>query len=126
MNLWDHLGELRRRILICLYVLLAGLPIGALLINPIIAWLAKPVGELVFVQPMEAFTAQLEIAVGVSFLLGLPVLFYQAWAFAAAGLKPKERGYFRWVIPVSYVGFMAGVAFSTFWVFPRAVLFLLT
>src|ERR1035438_1234520 len=98
MNIWDHLGELRKRLLVCIYVLLAGLPIGAFAVNPILAWLAKPVGELVFVQPMEAFTAQLEIALGVSFLLALPVLLYQAWVFVAAGLQPAERGYFRWVI----------------------------
>jgi len=126
MNIWEHLGELRRRLLICLYVLLAGLPVGALLISPIIAWLAKPVGELVFVQPMEAFTAQLEIAVGVSFLIGLPVILYQIGAFVSAGLKPQEKSYLRWMVPVAYVSFMIGVAFSTFWVFPRAVLFLLT
>jgi sec-independent protein translocase protein TatC len=126
MNLWDHLGELRRRLLICIYVLLGGLPIGFFAIGPVIAWLAKPVGELVFVQPMEAFTAQLEIAVAVSFLLGLPVILYQTWAFVASGLSPNEKNYFRWVIPVAYLGFMIGVAFSTFWVFPRAVQFLLT
>ena len=126
MNIWDHLGELRRRLLICLYVLLAGLPIGALAVSPIIAWLARPVGELVFVQPMEAFTAQLEIAAGVSFLVALPVILYQLWAFVAAGLHEREIGYFRWVIPVSYVSFMLGIVFSAFWVFPRAVQFLLT
>src|ERR1035438_4320652 len=102
MNIWDHLGELRRRLLICVYVLLAGLPIGVLAVSPIIAWLARPVGELVFVQPMEAFTAQLEIAVAVSFLLALPVILYQAGAFVFAGLSDKEKGYFRAVIPVCY------------------------
>src|SRR5689334_13586616 len=125
MNIWEHLGELRRRLLICLYVLLGGLPIGAFLVSPIIAWLSKPVGDLVFVQPMEAFTAQLEIAVGVSFLIGLPVLLYQAWAFVSAGLSDREKNYFLWVIPAAYFGFMIGVVFSAFWVFPRAVQFLL-
>jgi sec-independent protein translocase protein TatC len=126
MNIWDHLGELRRRLVICVFVLMGGLPVGAYLVTPIIAWLSKPVGDLVFVQPMEAFTAQLEIAVAVSFLLGLPVLLYQTWGFISAGLKPAERSYFRWIIPVAYLCFMGGVAFSTFWVFPHAVAFLLT
>ena len=126
MNIWDHLGELRQRLLICLYVLLGGLPIGAMTVNPIIAWLSRPVGTLVFVQPMEAFTAQLEIAVGVSFLLVLPVILYQAWAFVAAGLNDGEKAYFRRIIPVAYLCFMAGVTFSSLWVFPRAVQFLMT
>ena len=45
------------------------------------------IGKLVFVRPVEAFTAQIKIAVGVSFLLCLPVLLYQAWAFVGAGLR---------------------------------------
>ena len=126
MNLWDHLGELRRRLLICLYVLLAGLPVGGYLVGPIISWLSKPVGDLVFIQPMEAFTAQLEVAAGVSFLIGLPVILYQGWQFVSAGLTAKEKSYFRWMIPVTYLCFMAGVVFSVLWVFPRAVQFLLT
>jgi len=68
----------------------------------------------------------MEIAVGVSFLLALPVILYQIWRFVSAGLSAAESGYLRWVVPVAYVSFMVGVAFSTFWVFPRAVLFLLT
>src|SRR5713101_140929 len=99
MNVWEHLGELRRRLLICLYVLLAGLPVGAYLVSPIIAWLSKPVGDLVFIEPMEAFTAQLEVAAGVSFLISLPVILYQAWRFVSSGLTPKEKGYFLWLIP---------------------------
>ncbi len=126
MNIWDHLGELRKRLLICIYVLLLGLPIGAFLVSPIIAWLSKPVGDLVFVQPMEAFTAQLEVAVGVSFLLALPVILFQIWRFVSTGLNGKEKGYLRWVVPAAYLCFMSGVLFSTFWVFPRAVQFLLT
>jgi sec-independent protein translocase protein TatC len=126
MNIWDHLGELRKRLLICLYVLLAGLPLGGYLVSPVIAWLSKPVGDLVFIQPMEAFTAQLEIAVGVSFLIGLPVILIQIWKFVSSGLTRKEKGYFRWMIPMAYLSFMTGVVFSIFWVFPRAVQFLLT
>ena len=126
MNLWDHLGELRRRLIICAYVLLAGIVAGAFAVQPVIAWLARPVGHLVFVQPTEAFAAQIKIAVGVSFLIGLPVFLYQIWGFIATGLSLKEKRYFQWIIPSSYLFFMMGASFSAFWVFPRAVQFLLT
>ena len=126
MNIWDHLGELRRRLLICIYVLAGGTVFGAFAVNPVVAWLARPVGELVFINPTEAFAAQVKIAVGVSFLLCLPVILYQVWAFVATGLKETEKRYLRWSVPVSYVFFMAGAAFSTFIVFPKAVAFLLT
>ncbi len=126
MNIWDHLGELRKRLLVCLYALLLGLPIGAYGVTPFLNWLARPVGNLVFVQPMEAFTAQIKVAVGISFLIALPVILHQAWKFVSAALTPKETYYIRWLVPGVYLSFMAGVAFSTFWVFPRAVEFLLT
>jgi sec-independent protein translocase protein TatC len=126
MNVWDHLGEIRRRLLICIYVLLAGTVAGAFLVNPVINWIAKPVKMLVFIHPTEAFAAQVKIAVGISFLAGLPVFLYQAWAFIGAGLKEQEKGYLRWVVPVSYLLFLAGASFGIFLVFPKAVAFLMT
>jgi len=86
MNFWGHLGELRRRLLICIYCLIAGAGAGAFAVNPVIEWLARPIGKLVFLEPTEAFTAQIKIAVGVSFLICLPVILYQAWAFVATAL----------------------------------------
>lgn len=126
MNFWDHLGELRRRLLVCIAVLGAGMVAGAFAVNPIVAWLAKPVGQLVFLHPTEAFTAQVKIAVAVSFLVGLPVFLYQIWAFVEAGLKESEKYYLGWVVPSSYALFMMGTAFAVFLVFPKAVAFLLT
>lgn len=126
MNIWDHLGELRKRLLICLYTLLLGLPIGAYGVTPFLNWLSKPVGNLVFVQPMEAFSAQLKVAVGISFMISLPVILYQMWKFVSAALTLKEVRCIRWLVPGVYLCFMAGVSFSTFWVFPRAVEFLMT
>jgi sec-independent protein translocase protein TatC len=126
MNVWDHLGELRRRLLICIYALIAGSVLGAWAVNPVVAWLARPVGTLVFLHPTEAFAAQVKIAVGVSFLICLPLLLYQAWAFVSTGLKQSEQRYLLWSVPLSYLFFMLGVSFSTFAVFPKAVAFLLT
>jgi sec-independent protein translocase protein TatC len=126
MNVWDHLGELRRRLLICIYALIVGTVLGAWAVNPIISWLARPVGTLVFLHPTEAFAAQVKVAVGVSFLICLPLILYQTWAFISTGLKKTEKHYLLWSVPVSYVFFMLGCSFSTFMVFPKAVAFLLT
>jgi sec-independent protein translocase protein TatC len=125
MNFWEHLGELRRRLLVCIYVLFAGALLGAFGVNPVIDWLAKPVGELVFVHPTEAFTAQIKVAVGLSFLLTLPVLLYQGWSFLAGGLLASEKVYIRWAVPASWILFMSGAGLSTFVIFPKAVEFLL-
>jgi sec-independent protein translocase protein TatC len=126
MNLWDHLGELRRRLLICIYCMLAGTVAGVFAVDPVISWLARPVGELIFLHPTEAFTAQAKIALGVSFLICLPVILYQAWAFVSTGLEPREKRYILWAVPFSYVAFLLGFGFAGWFVFPRAVNFLLT
>jgi sec-independent protein translocase protein TatC len=127
MNFWQHLGELRKRLIRCLYVLLAGTIAGAFAVNPVIAWLVKPIHQpLVFIRPTEAFAAQVKVAVVVSFLIGLPYFLYQAWAFIGAGLKEQEKRYFRFVVPFSYLLFLAGASFASFIIFPKAVAFLLT
>jgi len=127
MNVWDHLGELRQRLLKCIYALLAGTAAGAFAVDPFIAWVSRPVGgKLVFIDPTEAFSAQIKVAVGAGFLLCLPIILYQAWGFVSTGLKKNEQRYLLWAVPSSYLFFMGGFAFSTFLVFPKAVAFLLT
>jgi sec-independent protein translocase protein TatC len=126
MNVWQHLGEIRRRLIYCIYVLLGGTLIAAFFVNSIVSWIALPAGTLVFIHPTEAFTAQVKVAVGASFLVGLPFFLYQGWAFLATGLKEKEKRYIRWAMPLSYFLFLAGTSFGVFFVFPRAVDFLLT
>ncbi len=95
-------------------------------INPILDWLARPIGTLIYTQPFEALGAQVKIAVGLSFLFALPLLLYQFWAFTAAGLTPTEKKSIRWLVPSSYILFLAGFSFSAFILFPRAVEFVLT
>src|SRR4051812_21539261 len=70
MNLWEHLGELRHRLIVCVSWMALGLIPGVFAVNPVIAWLTRPLEshKLVFVHPTEAFTAQIKIAVCVSFL----------------------------------------------------------
>src|SRR5438046_1300488 len=88
MNLWDHLGELRRRLLICLYVLVVGTVAGAFAVNPVIAWLAQPVGALVFVHPTEAFPAQVKIAVVIVFLVTNRLVSYRLLLLLATIFNP--------------------------------------
>lgn len=127
MNVWDHIAELRSRLLKCIYLFLLGLVPGFFVMDPFIAWLSHPVGgELVFVHPTEAFSVQIKIAAGFAVLICLPFWLYQLWSFAASGLHEKEKRYILWAVPFSYAFFMIGMTFSSLWVFPRAVEFLMT
>jgi sec-independent protein translocase protein TatC len=126
MNVWDHLTELRKRLLISIYTLFGCTALGFLAVDPLLEYLAKPVGALVFIQPTEAFAVQLKVAIAVGLLIGLPVFLYQIWAFVGAGLHMTEKRYIRWVVPLSYVLFLSGVAVAVFLIFPRAMQFLVS
>src|SRR5205823_3177156 len=55
------------------------------------------------------------------FILASPWIFYQIWAFIAAGLYPHEKRLVNVYLPVSLFLFLAGVAVCQFLVLPKAV-----
>lgn len=57
-----------------------------------------------YTKPLEPFFVQCKISVIAGFVLALPVVFYQIWAFVAPGLTRKER---RLVIPFMATGTLA-------------------
>lgn len=84
------------------------------------------VAKLVFLAPAEAFWAHMKISMIASFIVGLPVIFFEIWGFIAPGLKPKER---RYVLPFVITGtllFVIGTAFCFYVILPFALGFLLT
>ncbi|MDN4053599.1 twin-arginine translocase subunit TatC [Massilia sp. YIM B02763] len=89
--------------------MLASLPAGSKLIA---TGIASP-----FLVPMK-------ITLLLAFLLALPWVFYQIWAFIAPGLYAHEK---RLVLPLvisSSILFIAGVAFCYFFVFGRVFHFI--
>jgi sec-independent protein translocase protein TatC len=73
----------------------------------------------------EALTVYLKVALLCGVVLGSPWLFFQAWAFVAAGLYPAEKRWVRVYLPVSIVLFLAGAAVCQLVVLPKAVAALL-
>lgn len=112
MPLFDHLGELRLRlvrIVACLAVAtfvfyLATPTIGQFLIQPISEFLPK---ELQAFSPFEAFSTRFKIAIWTAVVATAPVTFWQILAFFLPALKPSER---KWFVPT----FAAAVALFAF------------
>ena len=73
---------------------------------------------------ISPFMVPLKIMMMAAFLIALPVVLYQAWAFVAPGLYAHEK---RLVLPLvvsSTVLFFAGVAFCYFFVFGQVFKFI--
>jgi sec-independent protein translocase protein TatC len=94
-----------------------------LLAQPLVAQL--PAGShLIATNVISPFLVPLKITLLLAFLVALPVVLYQLWAFVAPGLYSHEK---RLVLPLvisSTVLFIAGVAFCYFFVFGRVFHFI--
>lgn len=73
----------------------------------------------------EAFLTYLKVALIAGLVIASPWVFYQIWAFVAAGLYPHERRYVYIYLPISLTLFIGGALFCFFVVFPFILSFLL-
>lgn len=127
MSLWEHIGELRKRIIYSLIVFGIGMIGGLFAAEPLYDYLvnAAPTEklELHAFSPWDAIGLYMKFAVLISFIVAIPFTFYQLWAFVKPALTPKERRATIRYIPGAFVMFLAGLSFSYFVVFPLAFKF---
>jgi sec-independent protein translocase protein TatC len=126
MDLFGHLRELRRRIVISVLAILGGAIVAYSFTKEIFDFLSRPYFDafpdniLIGTGLAEAFILKLKVAFFAGIVLASPVLFFQLWLFIAPGLYDRER---RLALPfvVSTTGlFLLGVWFCYTWVFPFA------
>ncbi len=72
----------------------------------------------------EAFTIFLKASLLVGLLIASPGIFYNIWAFVAAGLYPHEKKYVHVFLPISLGLFLGGAALAFFVVFQFVLRFL--
>lgn len=129
----SHLIELRNRLvkasigiaIICAILMLWPGPsaIYDLIARPMIASL--PVGaKMIATGVISPFLVPMKVTLLISFILALPWVFYQIWAFVAPGLYAHEKRLVMPLVVSSSLLFMAGVAFCYFLVFGRVFKFI--
>ena len=135
MSVGDHLDELQMRLKKGLYGFAAGALVGLWMGRRFLALLVTPyeravrsVGvtmQLQAIQVAEPFTVYLHAAFLLGLLVSAPWLFYQIWAFVAAGLYRKERQLVRVATPLCTLLFASGVFFFLLGVAPLMFRFFL-
>ena len=121
----SHLIELRDRLiramLSILIVFLCLFPwakdLYALLAQPLLATLPKG-GQMIATDVVGVFLVPMKVALMVAFLIALPYVLYQIWAFVAPGLYSHEKRLALPLVGSSVVLFFTGMAFAYFLVFP--------
>lgn len=128
-----HLVELRDRLIksmVAVGIVAAVLFLypgpGALydiLAAPLVAHLPKG-ATLIATSVISPFMVPLKILLMTAFLIALPVVLYQAWAFIAPGLYSHEKKMVMPLVVSSTILFFIGVAFCYFFVFGRVFAFI--
>ncbi|MGH8807775.1 MAG: twin-arginine translocase subunit TatC [Noviherbaspirillum sp.] len=120
----SHLVELRNRVMkasaAIILVFLCLMPwagtIYDLLAMPMM--LALPAGsKMIATGVITPFLIPVKVTLLVAFMIALPVVLYQAWAFVAPGLYAHEKKLVAPLVVSSSILFLAGVAFCYFFVF---------
>jgi sec-independent protein translocase protein TatC len=121
----EHLIELRSRLLKALLavflILLVLLPFSqrlyALLAAPLMAHL--PAGSnMIAIDVASPFLTPFKFALMLAFVLAIPAVFYQLWAFVAPALYRKEQRLAKPLLYSSVILFYCGCLFAYFIVFP--------
>ena len=123
----SHLIELRDRLIRAVIAIAIGFGILALwpgpsglydlLAAPLVAHLPKG-ATLIATNVISPILVPLKITLMAAFMLALPVVLYQVWAFVAPGLYSHEKKLVLPLVVSSTVLFIAGVAFCYFLVIP--------
>ena len=121
----SHLVELRdrllRAILAVIVVFLCLFPwareLYAILALPLVAALPAG-GQMIATDVVGVFLVPVKVAFLVAFVIALPYVLYQTWAFVAPGLYAHEKRLVLPLVAASWVLFLVGMAFAYFLVFP--------
>lgn len=127
MSIFEHLGELRKRIIYVLCVFLGGLIIGLFLANPIYHYLINADTAKDYVLHAFSFWdgigIYMKISMVISLVISLPFIVYQLWAFVSPGLREIERKAALRYVPFVLILFLLGISFAYYIVFPMALSF---
>ena len=143
MTLWEHLRELRDRLIKSIIAIAIGAVVGFVLYPHILDFLIHPYCDIPQVQkiqsgvnaagdcalfirsPMDGFILRMKVAGYFGLFLALPVVLWQLWAFLSPGLYEKEKRYAIPFVGSSLALFAMGAALA-FWTIPKALQWLLS
>jgi sec-independent protein translocase protein TatC len=131
MTLWEHLEELRSRLVKMILAFLIGFGAAWSQKERLLDLLTVPLrvvwkeASLHFAAPTDLFFAYVRLAALAGFVFALPIMLWQIWSFVAPGLYSREK---RYAIPfvVSSCGLFAGGGYFGWKIaFPLAFKFLI-
>jgi sec-independent protein translocase protein TatC len=124
----DHLEALRRHLFRSVAAMAITTAISLAFASRILDLLATPIGGLEGLQAIEvteSIGAFMRVSLLSGFALALPYISFEMFAFINPGLKRNERILVLFSLPVAFLLFLSGIAFTYFVLLEPALDFLL-
>jgi sec-independent protein translocase protein TatC len=130
MSFFDHLEELRRRIIKALLGIVAAVVVCGYysdwIVNKVVlrpSLLTNPPLHLINTVPYGQITFYMMVVIVSSLIVCSPLILWQLWKFIQPGLLPRERKYISSIVFYTTVCFLSGVAFAYFIMLPYMLQF---
>jgi sec-independent protein translocase protein TatC len=124
-TLSEHLDELRGRLFVMLGALGVGTVVAFVFHSHLLDWLNRPLPpshrHLLAIGVAEPFTVTLSVSMYAGFVLALPVILWQLWAFFAPAFDPSSERKILGLVGFAVALAAAGLAFGYWILLPRAV-----
>jgi sec-independent protein translocase protein TatC len=136
MTFFEHLVELRKRIINSLIAIAIGAFVGVYVAKYVISYVTRPMlkalaeahldPKLVYTHPAGGFNLIITLGIYIGVVLASPVVLYQIWLFVAPALYKHERSAITGFLFSTVFLFLAGIAFGYFVTLPYMLKFLVT
>jgi sec-independent protein translocase protein TatC len=135
MSFFDHLVELRKRLIHAAIAIVLGTGVGLLLSKHFITFIVQPMhmalrsagleDNLYYTSPAGYVSLVINLGLYLGIAIAMPYVLYQVWLFVAPGLFKHERNAVAGFIISSMFLFLCGVAFAYFIMLPTTLKFLI-
>jgi sec-independent protein translocase protein TatC len=136
MTFFEHLVELRKRIITSLIAVGIGAGVGWFVAPYFVSWITKPMlkaladqhltQQLVYTNPTGFLSLLIALSIYLGLVLASPVVLYQFWLFVAPALYKHERSATTGFLFSTVILFLAGIGFGYFMMLPKVLKFLIS
>src|SRR5271166_1616304 len=136
MTFFEHLSELRKRIINSLYAIGVGAFVGVGLSKYAINWITTPIikaltdahqiPHLYYTHPAGYLNTYITLGVYLGVVMASPIVLYQVWLFVAPALYKHERSAVTGFLFSTVFLFLSGIAFGYYVTLPYVLKFLVS
>ena len=136
MTFFEHLIELRKRIINSLVSIAVGAMIGWVVAPHFVNWITRPMikalgdahldQKLVYTHPAGYLNLLITLSIYLGLVIASPWILYQIWLFVAPALYKHERSAITGFLFSTVFLFLSGIAFGYFIMLPYILRFLIS